>query len=115
MLEENIDEEEINEIVEKIAKNVVDIGMDEVIPILLAASYPFVYIFGELSRVIIWPYTVLLGKHEKSFNKYVSIFEKRKNIRKLMNRIDELSIAKRKNKKGEKDTNINRKEDGIKT
>ncbi len=102
MSEENINEEEENQAIEQIAKKILDSEMDEIIPIILTASLPFVYVFGELSRVVIGPYTVLLGKHEKSFDKYISMFEKRKNIRRLMNRIDELSEAKRENEKRRK-------------
>lgn len=99
MLEDKIIEEEENQAIEYISNKVLESGLDEVVPILLAAMYPLCYILGQFGRVLIEPYTVLLGKHEKSFDKYVSIFEKRKNIRRLMDEIDELSDAKRENEK----------------
>lgn len=95
-------EDEETQAIEYVSKRVLDIGMDEVVPIILAGMYPLVYIFGQLGRIIVEPYTVLLGTHESSFEKYVSIFEKRKNIRRLMDEIDELSEAKRENERKRK-------------
>ncbi len=109
MLEDKTIEEDENQAIEYISNKVLEIGMDEVVPILLAALYPLCYIFGQLGRVIVEPYTVLLGRHESSFEKYVSIFEKRKNIRRLMDEIDNLSDAKRENeKRRKKEANKNR-------
>lgn len=107
-------EDEETQAIEYVSKKVLEIGMDEIVPIILAAMYPLVYIFGQLGRVIVEPYTVLLGNHESSFEKYVSIFEKRKNIRRLMDEIDGLSEAKRENeRKRKKEASKNR--EGSKT
>ncbi len=95
-------EDEETQAIEYVSKRVLEIGMDEVVPIILAAMYPLVYIFGQLGRIIVEPYTVLLGNRESSFEKYVSIFEKRKNIRRLMDEIDGLSEAKRENERKRK-------------
>ena len=95
-------EDEETQVIEYVSKRVLEIGMDEVVPIILAAMYPLAYIAGQLGRVIVEPYTVLLGNHESSFEKYVSIFEQRKNIRRLMDEIDGLSEAKREKKRKRK-------------
>lgn len=93
--DDEISPEEEERVLEGIARKIVDIGLEDAAPLLLGVTWPFVYIGGEMSRVFIGPYTVLLGKHEGSFDKYVSILEKRKNILKLMKRVEKLGEEKR--------------------
>nr|MDO8135995.1 hypothetical protein [Candidatus Njordarchaeum guaymaensis] len=87
--------EEEDMVIEEIARKIVEIGMEDIAPWLLGMSYPLVYIGGQMTRVFVGPYAVLLGKREGSFEKYVSILEKRENILKLIKRIDKLGDEKR--------------------
>lgn len=102
---DEIPPEEQESVIEEVAKKLVDAGLDEIAALILPFGYPFAYIGGEMSRIFIGPYTVILGKYENSFDKYISIFEKRENIRKLINRIDILGDEKRKEKKREAEKN----------
>jgi hypothetical protein len=101
--DDEIPPEEEERVLEGIARKIVDVDMEDFAPLLLGVTWPFVYIGGEMSRVFIGPYTVLLGKHESSFDKYVSILEKRMNILKLIKRVEELGEEKRAEEKRRKE------------
>jgi len=98
-----ISPEEVEEAIEKVARKIIDIGMGEVAVLALGLGYPFAYIGGQMGRVLISPYSVLFGKYEDSFNKYITIFEKRENIAKLINRLNDLIEEKREENKKRKE------------
>lgn len=93
--------EEVDKVIDEVAEKIMNSGIEDAAILLLGISYPFTYMGGQFSRIFISPYSIFFGRHEESFNKYVSIFEKRENIRKLISKVEVLMEEKRKRKKEE--------------
>lgn len=98
---EELPPEEIDKVLENIARKVVDHEMELYARFLLAMSWPFAFIGGQLGRVFLSPYLFIFGDKESKVSKHIFIFEKKENIFKLIDKIDEFT-EERENMKEEK-------------
>lgn len=105
MFNDEISPEEVDLLIDEAAEKIMKSELEDAAILLLGISYPFTYMGAQFSRIFISPYSLFFGRHEESFNKYVSIFEKRENMRKLMNKVEVLMEDKRKQKKEEDERN----------
>ena len=84
------------EIIEEVAKKIVELETELPAKFFFGILFPAAYVVGELGRVFLTSFDVFPIKFE-----YLFIFEKRENIKTLMQRIDEL-VEEREMKKEEK-------------
>ena len=88
-----------NDLIETVAKKIVDSGLDPIAMMILQTIKPISTIGGELAYFFLAPYLPLLD--EKGYD-FLDIFEKRENIEKLIINVERLnsvngkSIEKRK-------------------
>jgi len=101
--EHEVSPEEVDKTVERIARKVVDSELELYARFLLAMSWPLVFVGGQLARVFIGPYLFIFGRRESTFYDYISIFENKDNVFKLINKIDEFTEEKDKKGRGEKE------------
>jgi len=101
--EHEVSPEEVDKTVEIIARKVVDSEIELYARFLLAMSWPLVFVGGQLTKVFIGPYLFILGRREDTFYDYISIFENKDNVFKLINKIDEFTEEKEKKEIGEKE------------
>jgi len=92
--------EETREIIEKIARKVVDRGMDFPAALFFGAIKPLSPLGGQLARFFLAPWTPLLGELRYE---YISVLEKPENLEKLINRIDEVADQREEEKKRKKE------------
>ncbi len=93
------EEEEIT--MRKLAEGIHNRKMDSLAIILLESFKPLSFMGAQMSRFLIQPYLFAFGEEiGVSSEKYLQIFEKRENVEKLLNFIDELN-EKDKKMKGE--------------
>lgn len=85
-------EEEKNKLIEKIAKKIVEKRLEVPAIFFLESIKPVAFVGTQISYVIFAPFLYLLGP--ESFN-YLSVFEKREDIEKLLIKIEELSEAEK--------------------
>ena len=81
------DDDETEEIIEKIAQTVVVKEMDIPALFFLGALRPVAYIGGQMSRFFLAGVAPLLGDMRYE---YISVLEQPDNVKKIMSRIDEL-------------------------
>lgn len=91
--------EETREIIEKIAKKVVEREMDFPAALFLGAVRPLSPLGGQLARFFLAPWTPLLGELHYE---YISVLEKPENLEKLINRINEVADQREEEKKRKK-------------
>jgi hypothetical protein len=91
--EEEPTPEEEEKIIEKVAQFVVERGLKLPAGILLTGVLPYSYIGGQLGRFFLSPYLYALGNFGESGSRILATFEKRENIKKLQERIEQLEIA----------------------
>lgn len=86
--------EEEEKFIDKIARKIVETGMDFPATVILESSKPFAFIGGQLFYMI----TPFLGAFnlEPSVLRYKTFFEKPENIERLLKRIEELSKSGKK-------------------
>lgn len=92
MLPQDIDPEEAEEMIDKIARKIVEAGMETPAILTLETSKPMSWIGSQIGRVMIAPWFGVLGwdaMHKA--DAYMAIFEDRKNVEKLISRIEELA------------------------
>ena len=77
--------EKWDEIIEKFAQKIVKAELVFPAKLFLGLSLPFLYIAGQIGRVYLTPFDFLNFPFE-----YISVFEKRENVEKLIERSDEL-------------------------
>jgi len=94
------DDDETEEIIEKIAKKVVVKEMDFPALIFLGALRPVAYIGGQMTRFFLAGVAPLLGNMRYE---YISVLEQPDNVKKIMRRIDELREEKAERKKLERE------------
>jgi hypothetical protein len=82
----------VDEIVEKIAKKVVEIGMEAPAVLALESARPLSFIGSQLGRAMIAPWFGIFGwgAMMKADN-YMEVFEDKENVKKLVRRIEELA------------------------
>ncbi len=82
----------VNELIEKIAKKVVEIGMEAPAVLALESARPLSFIGSQLGRAMIAPWFGIFGwgAMMKADN-YMEVFEDKENVKKLVQRIEELA------------------------
>ncbi len=82
----------VDELVEKIAKKVVEIGMEAPAVLALESVRPLSFIGSQLGRAMIAPWFGIFGwgAMMKADN-YMEVFEDKENVKKLVRRIEELA------------------------
>ena len=96
---EDIPPEIVEETIDKVANLLVERGVGSVASFILEVNFPFVYIYGELGRFFMTPiFSILSRDDEETFHNHITIFEQRKNIRRLIQRIKEIEEEINKNK-----------------
>ena len=82
----------VDELVEKIAKKVVEIGMEAPAILALETARPLSFIGSQLGRAMIAPWFGIFGwgAMMKADN-YMEVFEDKENVKKLVRRIEELA------------------------
>ncbi len=82
----------VDELVEKIAKKVVEIGMEAPAVLALESARPLSFIGSQLGRAMIAPWFGIFGwgAMMKADN-YMEVFEDKENVKKLVRRIEELA------------------------
>jgi len=92
MFVQDLDAEEANDFIDKIAKKLVDIGMEAPAILVLESARPLSFIGSQMGRAMIAPWFGIFGwgAMTKADN-YMEIFEDSKNIEKLVQRIEELA------------------------
>lgn len=97
--DEELPPEEVDKILEGIARKVVDREMEMYAKFILGMIWPLAFIGGQLGRVFISPYLFIFGDKENNVSKNIFIFEKKENIFKLIDKIDELTDEREELKK----------------
>ena len=90
----NQDTEPVNvdELVEKIAKKVVEIGMEAPAILALESARPLSFIGSQMGRTMIAPWFGIFGWDAMTkADVYMAVFENRKNVEKLVRRIEDLA------------------------
>ena len=82
----------VDELVEKIAKKVVEIGMEAPAILALETARPLSFIGSQMGRAMIAPWFGIFGWDAMTkADNYMEIFEDKKNVKKLIRRIEELA------------------------
>jgi len=97
--DEELPPEEVDKVLESIARKVVDREMEMYAKFILGMSWPLAFIGGQLGRVFISPYLFIFGDKENTVSKNIFLFEKKENIFKLIDKIDELTEKREELKK----------------
>lgn len=96
-------DEEVDEVIEKAAERIHQYKMETVAILTLESIKPMVYIGGELSRFAIAPFLPALGPaYNELGEKLLYVFEDRKNIEKLIVRLEEMVREEEKQKEQKK-------------
>lgn len=95
--------EEEDEILKKIAEKMHDLGMEVPAMVILETVQPLSYVGSQMGRFFISPFLPVLGEElGLTGAKLIQIFEKRQNIDKIIQHIEELSRKKEEHKRAEK-------------
>jgi len=90
--EVKLTEEEVDEILHKVAEKIRLYGMETVAILTLESVKPMVYVGGELGRVVLAPFLPALGpQYDALGDKLITIFEDRKNIEKLIQILEQMA------------------------
>jgi len=92
MLAQDVSPESTDGMIDKIAKRIVDAGMEAPAILTLETYKPLNWISSQMGRVMIAPWFGVLGwdaMHKA--DAYMAIFEDRENVEKLIRRIEELA------------------------
>lgn len=82
----------VDELVEKIANKVVEIGMEAPAILALETARPLSFIGSQMGRAMIAPWFGVFGWDAMTkADIYMEVFEDRKNVEKLVRRIEELA------------------------
>jgi hypothetical protein len=108
--DEELPPEEVDKVLESIARKVVDREMEMYAKFILGMSWPLAFIGGQLGRVFISPYLFIFGDKENTVSKNIFLFEKKENIFKLIDKIDELTEEREELKKDDYKGKENEKE-----
>lgn len=91
------------ELIEKVAKKIVDSDTEFFALMLLQTIKPVAWIAGELGFFYLAPFLPLL--EDKGYD-FLDTFEKRKNIERLIKRVEQLNKEKEREKKKIKEPNL---------
>ncbi|MCK4438396.1 hypothetical protein KAV47_04910 [Candidatus Bathyarchaeota archaeon] len=90
--ETELTEEEVDEIIRKIAERIQQYGMETAAILTLESVKPIVYIGGEMSRLMISPFLPALGPNANELGEnLINVFEERKNVEKLITILEEMA------------------------
>ena len=92
MWEEPTPEEE-EEVIERVARYIVNKRLELPAGIILTGVTPFSFIGGQLGRFFLSPYLFALGGPGEVGNRFIATFEKRSNVKKLLERMEELKVV----------------------
>jgi hypothetical protein len=93
--DEPISEEEEEKIIEEVANFIHVRGLETAAILFLESSKPLAHIGVGMSRLFVAPFLPIFGDDGDIFgNKMMNLLEKRKNIEKLISRIEELKLGK---------------------
>lgn len=99
-------EEEVDRILQVVAKRIHAFGMDLVAILTLETMKPLSNVGGELSRMLLSPILPALGPdYNLMGDKLIYIFENRKNVEKLIKILEEMTSVEEK-KRAEKKANM---------
>jgi hypothetical protein len=92
------------EYIEKAAQKIHEQEMETAAILLLESSKPLVWVGGEMGRFFITPFVPILSdKWGETSEKFFLVFEKRENIEKLLQRLEQLAQEDTEKKKAEKE------------
>lgn len=92
ILDQEAEPVNVDELVEKIAKKVVEIGMEAPAILALETARPLSFIGSQMGRAMIAPWFGIFGWDAMTkADNYMEIFEDKKNVKKLIRRIEELA------------------------
>jgi hypothetical protein len=92
------------EYIEKVAQKIHEQEMETAAILLLESSKPLVWVGGEMGRFFITPFVPIISdKWGVTSEKFFRVFEKRENIEKLIQRLEQLAQEDENKKKSEKD------------
>jgi len=91
----DVSEKEL-ELIEKVAKKIVDLELEGPVIMLLQTLKPVAWLSGELAYFYFAPFLPLLDNRGYDF---IDTFEKRENVERLMKRVEKLYKEKTKEKK----------------
>ena len=85
-------EVDVDDLVEKIARKIVDAGMEAPAILALESARPLSFIGSQLGRVMIAPWFGIFGWDAMTkADSYMEVFEDRENVKKLVRKIEELA------------------------
>jgi len=92
MFVQDLDAEDANDFIDKIAKKIVDIGMEAPAILVLESTKPLSFIGSQMGRAMIAPWFGIFGwgAMTKADN-YMELFEDRSNVEKLVQRIEDFA------------------------
>jgi hypothetical protein len=100
--ETEITPEEEEELIVKTAEKIHAQGFDVAAILFLESTKPLAFIGGNMSRLFIGPFLPAFGEHGLTGEKLINVFEKKKNVEKLINLIEEMAREDEKRKKEER-------------
>jgi exonuclease I len=99
LTDEDINPEEKKKIIEQIADKIYEYKMETMAIVTLESMKPLTYIGGEMSRFFLAPILPILGHNlNEAGEKYIAIFEDRKNIEKLIQLLEQKIDEEKKDK-----------------
>jgi hypothetical protein len=81
--------EEEDEIINQIADKIIEYKMEAVAVLFFTTIRPLSYIAGQLGRAFVSPFTYVLSDLGLTAEKMLIIFEKRENVERLINLLEE--------------------------
>ncbi|MBD3207757.1 hypothetical protein GF319_15615 [Candidatus Bathyarchaeota archaeon] len=114
---EEITPEEENELIEQVAEKIHEYKMETVAILTLESVKPLAYVGGEMSRVFLAPFLPILGREFNDMGeKYITVFEERDNIEKLIQLLEQKVKEEEEENKRKKQERAEKKADkGVKS
>jgi hypothetical protein len=92
LIAHEVEPDEVDEVIEKVARKIVEAKMETVAILSLEMMRPLSRISSQMGRIMIAPWFGILGwdTMEKA-DMYMAVFEDRENVKRLITRIEELA------------------------
>ncbi len=104
-LPDELSEEEVDEIIKKVAEKIRQYGMETVAILTLESVKPLVYIGGEMSRLMISPFLPAFGPAANELGEnLINVFEERENVEKLITILEEMARGEYGNEEEDRET-----------
>lgn len=92
MLAHEIGSEEVDDVIEKVARRIVDTKMEAAAILALEGMTPLSRISSQMGRIMIAPWFGIFGWDAmQKADRYMAMFEDRENVKRLIKRIEELA------------------------